>query len=177
VSAGRRGADALIVTLNLMVGMRQGQNRSLIVIDPRFTRSAAVADLYCPIRQGTDIAFLGGVINYLLQKDQIQHEYVSAYTNASFIVKEGFGLEEGLFTGYDADKRDYDKTSWEYEIGADGLSSICRSWTRLASGAASWRSLRRTSPVLTVGRKPRPRSASFSPEPGLKAARSCRCRS
>jgi formate dehydrogenase major subunit len=96
----------------------------LIVVDPRFTRSAAVADLYCPIRQGTDIAFLGGVINYLLQNDQIQHQYVSAYTNASYIVKEGFGFQDGLFTGYDADKRDYDKTSWEYEIGEDGFAVV-----------------------------------------------------
>src|SRR5918996_1611356 len=89
----------------------------LIVVDPRFTRSAAVADLYCPIRQGTDIAFPGGVINYLLQNDQIQHEYVSAYNNASFIVKGGFGFEDGLFTCYNAENCDYDKTSWEYEIG------------------------------------------------------------
>ena len=54
-----------------------------------------------PIRPGTDIAFLGGVINYLLSNDKIQHEYVKAYTNASFIVKEDFAFEDGLFTGYD----------------------------------------------------------------------------
>jgi formate dehydrogenase major subunit len=96
----------------------------LIVIDPRFTRSAAVADLYCPVRQGTDIAYLGGVINCLLQNDKIQHEYVKAYTNAAFIVKDGFGSQDGLFTGYDADKRDYDKTSWEYELGEDGFATV-----------------------------------------------------
>lgn len=62
----------------------------LLVVDPRFTRSASVADYYAPIRTGTDIAFLGGLINYLLENDKIQHEYVRNYTDVSFIVKEGF---------------------------------------------------------------------------------------
>jgi len=62
----------------------------LVVVDPRFTRTASVADVYAPIRPGTDIAFLNGVIRYLLQKDAIQHDYVRAYTNAGLIVKDGF---------------------------------------------------------------------------------------
>ena len=74
-------------------------------VDPRFTRTASVADLYAPIRPGTDIAFLSGVIRYLLEKDTIQHEYVRAYTNASLIVKDGFGFEDGLFTGYNEESR------------------------------------------------------------------------
>ncbi len=86
------------------------------MVDPRFTRTASVADVYAPIRPGTDIAFLNGVIRYLLEKDKIQHEYVRAFTNARLIVKEGFGFEDGLFTGYDEDKRDYDKSSWDYEL-------------------------------------------------------------
>ena len=94
----------------------------LIVVDPRFTRSAAVADQYAPIRAGTDIAFLGGVINYLLTHDKIQREYVMAYTDATFVVKEGYGFEDGLFSGYDADKRKYDKSTWGYEIGPDGFA-------------------------------------------------------
>src|SRR5579862_5639674 len=57
----------------------------LVVVDPRFTRSAAVADLYAPIRPGTDIAFLSGVIRYLLEQNKIQHDYVRAYTNAGLI--------------------------------------------------------------------------------------------
>ena len=61
----------------------------LIVVDPRFTRSASVADVYAPIRTGTDIAFLGGVINYLLANDKIQHEYVKNYTDVTFIVTRG----------------------------------------------------------------------------------------
>jgi formate dehydrogenase major subunit len=93
----------------------------LVVVDPRFTRSAAVADYYAPIRAGSDIAFLGGVINYLLTHDKIQHEYVKAYTDVSFIVREDFGFKDGLFTGYDADKHKYaDKASWNYELDGQG---------------------------------------------------------
>ena len=92
----------------------------LLVVDPRFTRSASVADYYAPIRTGTDIAFLGGLINYLLENDKIQHEYVRNYTDVSFIVKEGFSFEDGLFNGYDAEKRTYDRASWDYELGEDG---------------------------------------------------------
>ena len=92
----------------------------LIVVDPRFTRSASVADVYAPIRTGTDMVFLGGVISYLLAKDQIQHEYVKNYTDFTFIVREDFAFNEGLYSGYNAEKRSYDKTTWDYEIGADG---------------------------------------------------------
>ena len=92
----------------------------LIVVDPRFTRSASVADFYAPIRTGTDITFLGGVMNYLLTNDKIQHEYVKAYTDFTFLVREDYSFNEGLFSGYDPDKHSYDKTSWDYEMGSDG---------------------------------------------------------
>jgi formate dehydrogenase major subunit len=92
----------------------------LIVVDPRFTRSASVADVYAPIRTGTDMVFLGGVISYLLARDQIQHEYVKNYTDFTFVVREDFTFTDGLYSGYDAEKRTYDKTSWDYEIGPDG---------------------------------------------------------
>jgi formate dehydrogenase major subunit len=92
----------------------------LIVVDPRFTRSASVADVYAPLRAGTDIAFLGGVLNYLLTNDKVQREYVTSYTDASFIVKEGYGFNNGIYSGYDAQARSYDKSTWDYEVGADG---------------------------------------------------------
>ena len=92
----------------------------LIVVDPRFTRTASVADFYAPIRPGTDIAFLLGVINYCISNNKVQWEYVKAFTNAPYIVKEGFGFQEGLFTGYDEAKRDYDRSTWNYEMGDDG---------------------------------------------------------
>lgn len=92
----------------------------LIVVDPRFTRSASVADIYAPLRAGTDIAFLGGVLNYLLTHDKVQREYVTSYTDASFIVKEGYAFNNGIYSGYDAQARSYDKSTWDYEIGDDG---------------------------------------------------------
>jgi len=92
----------------------------LIVVDPRFTRSASVADVYAPIRPGTDIVFLGGLISWLIANDKIQREYVVNYTDLSFIVKEGFTFTDGIYSGYNADKRTYDKSSWDYERGEDG---------------------------------------------------------
>jgi formate dehydrogenase major subunit len=79
-----------------------------------------VADYYAPIRAGSDIAFLGGVINYLLTNDKIQHEYVKAYTDVSYLVREDFGFKDGLFTGYDAQKHKYDKSTWLYQLDAQG---------------------------------------------------------
>jgi formate dehydrogenase major subunit len=96
----------------------------LIVVDPRFTRSASVADYYAPIRPGTDIVFLGGLINYLLTNDKIQHDYVVNYTDLPFIVKEEFAFTDGIYSGYDADKRSYDRSSWDYEVGPDGYAKI-----------------------------------------------------
>ncbi len=101
----------------------------LVVIDPRFTRTASVADVYAPVRPGSDIAFLNGVIRYLLEKDALQHEYVRAYTNAGLIVKESFGFEDGLFAGYDEEKRTYDKTSWDYELDDQGFAKVDDQWT------------------------------------------------
>jgi formate dehydrogenase major subunit len=93
----------------------------LIVVDPRFTRSASVADVYAPIRTGTDIVFLGAVVNYLLTNDKIQHEYVKNYTDFTFIVREDFTFDEGIYSGYDPQTRKYDKHTWDYEMGADGF--------------------------------------------------------
>jgi formate dehydrogenase major subunit len=100
----------------------------LVVVDPRFTRTASVADLYAPIRPGTDIAFLSGVIRYLLEKDAIQHDYVRAYTNAGLIVQEGFDFQDGLFTGYKEDTRSYDKSSWDYELDEQGYAQVDDTW-------------------------------------------------
>jgi formate dehydrogenase major subunit len=96
----------------------------LIVVDPRFTRSAAMADYYAPIRVGTDIAFLGGVINYLLSNDKIQKEYVKSYTNASFVLNKKYGFSDGLFSGYSDAKRSYDPTTWGYDKDKAGYAVV-----------------------------------------------------
>src|ERR1041385_8087572 len=94
------------------------RNAKMIVVDPRFTRTATQADLFLQIRAGTDIAFLGGLINYAIQNNRIAKDYLINYTNAAFIVKDGFKLpEDGLFSGFDAAKTTYDKSTWNYEEG------------------------------------------------------------
>jgi formate dehydrogenase major subunit len=96
----------------------------LIVVDPRFTRTASVADVYAPIRAGTDIVFLGGVINYLLANDKIQREYVTSYTDLTFIVKAEYAFRDGIYSGYNAENRSYDKSTWDYELGEDGYVKV-----------------------------------------------------
>ena len=117
---GGNAAEAHPCGFKWVVEAKKLNKAKLIVVDPRFTRSASVADYYAPIRTGTDIAFLGGVINYLLTNDKIQHEYVKAYTDFSFLVNEKYDFDNGLFVGYNAEKRNYDKSSWGYQMGADG---------------------------------------------------------
>jgi formate dehydrogenase major subunit len=117
---GGNAAEAHPCGFKWVIEAKAHNKARLIVVDPRFTRSASVADVYAPIRTGTDIAFLGGVINYLLAHDKIQHEYVKSYTDFTFIVREDFAFEEGLYSGYNPEKRSYDKSTWDYEIGPDG---------------------------------------------------------
>lgn len=122
VIMGGNAAEAHPCGFKWVTEAKANRGAKLIVVDPRFTRSASVADVYAPIRQGADIAFLLGVINYCIRNDKVQWAYTKAYTNASYIVKEGFGYSDGLFTGYDEAKRDYNRASWEYEIGPDGFA-------------------------------------------------------
>jgi len=124
IQMGGNSAEAHPCGFKWVIEGKVHNGARLIVVDPRFTRTASVADLYCPIRQGTDIAFLHGVVKYLLDNDKIQHEYVKAFTNATFVVRDGFDFKDGLFTGYDEDKRDYDRTTWDYELGPDGYAVV-----------------------------------------------------
>ena len=96
-------------------GPGAGGGAKLVHADPRFTRTSALADIYARIRVGTDVAYFGALINYVLQHNLIHREYVTHYTNASFIVKEGYAFHDGLFNSYDATKRAYDPTTWAYE--------------------------------------------------------------
>src|SRR4051812_17477815 len=120
VIMGGNAAEAHPCGFKWVTEAKANRGAKLIVVDPRFTRSASVADLYAPIRQGTDIAFLLGLINYCIKNDKIQWEYAKAYTNISYLVKDGFAYKDGLFTGYDPEKRDYDKSTWDYQLGPDG---------------------------------------------------------
>jgi formate dehydrogenase major subunit len=117
---GGNAAEAHPCGFKWVTEAKHHNGAKLIVVDPRFTRSASVADLYAPIRTGTDIVFLGGVIKYLLDNDKIQHEYVRNYTDFSFVVREDFAFDSGLYSGYNEKDRIYDRSSWDYERGADG---------------------------------------------------------
>jgi formate dehydrogenase major subunit len=86
----------------------------LIHVDPRFTNTSAKADIYAPLRPGTDIAFIGGLINYILEKKLYNKEYIVEYTDAPFLVDENFDFNDGLFSGYDPETRQYDKSTWRY---------------------------------------------------------------
>jgi formate dehydrogenase major subunit len=94
------------------------RNAKLISVDPRFTRTSANADLFLQIRAGSDIAFLGGLINYAISNNRLAHDYLVNYTNASFIIHQGFKLpEDGLYSGFDPESQLYDMTTWNYEAG------------------------------------------------------------
>jgi len=96
----------------------------LIVVDPRFTRTASKADIYAPMRSGTDIAFLGGMIRYILDNDLYFNDYVVNYTNAAFLVNPDFkdpGELDGIFSGYNEKARKYDKKTWAFQVDEKGL--------------------------------------------------------
>jgi formate dehydrogenase major subunit len=95
----------------------QRRGATVIHVDPRFTRTSALADLHVPIRAGSDIAFLGALINHVLSNDLDFREYVVAYTNAAALVDEDFRDTEeldGVFSGYDPEQGSYDPASWQY---------------------------------------------------------------
>ena len=96
-------------------GPGAGGGAKIVHADPRFTRTSALADTYLRIRTGTDVAYFGGLINYVLQNDLYHADYVKNYTNASFIVREGYDFKDGLFSGYNASTRSYDISTWAYE--------------------------------------------------------------
>ncbi len=103
-----------------------------IVVDPRFTRSAAVADLYAPLRSGTDIAFYGGLYKYIFDNELWHDDYVKTHTNASYIVADSFTFEDGLFSGYNAEKKSYDKSKWAYTVAQE------IPWDVSPTGPYSW---------------------------------------
>ncbi|MDQ1446230.1 MAG: formate dehydrogenase major subunit [Acidimicrobiaceae bacterium] len=94
----------------------------VIHIDPRFTRTSAVSDLHVPLRAGSDIVFLGAIVNHILSNERDFREYVVSYTNAAAIVDEGFQDTEdldGLFSGWDAESAAYDPATWQYAGNSD----------------------------------------------------------
>lgn len=118
---GGNAAEAHPCGFKWVTEAKHHRGAKLIVVDPRYNRTASVSDYYAPIRPGSDIVFLMGMIRWMIENDKVQWDYVRNYTNASFLVKDEFGWSDGLFTGYDEEKRDYDKSSWDYKMGEDGF--------------------------------------------------------
>lgn len=94
---------------------------TLIHVDPRFTRTSAKCDHYVPLRVGSDIPFLGGMIKYIIDNNLYFKDYVLNYTNAATIVGPKFSFKDGLFSGFDPKTRQYDKSSWAYELDENGV--------------------------------------------------------
>lgn len=92
---------------------RETKGAKLIVVDPRFSKTAAQADLFARHRPGSDIAFLNGLMNYAIHNNLYHHDYVVDYTNASFLINPQYDFRDGLFSGF-ADGK-YDKNSWQYD--------------------------------------------------------------
>ena len=103
------------------VGKAMENGATLLSVDPRFTRTSAKADFYTALRSGTDIAFLGGMINYIISNNLYDKEYVAYYTNASFILGKKFGFKDGLFSGYNKKTKSYDKSSWAFDKDKEGI--------------------------------------------------------
>ena len=121
---GGNPAENHPVGFRFVMEARLKRNAKVVCVDPRFNRTAAVSDCYVPIRAGSDIAFLGGLIHAALSTGRFQRNYVVQHTNASFLIKEGYGFEGGHFTGWDTAKSAYDKSSWEYELDGQGYAKV-----------------------------------------------------
>src|SRR6202158_1525224 len=100
VVMGGNAAEAHPCGFKWVIEAKIENGAKLVVIDPRFTRTASVADIYAPIRPGTDIAFLSGLIRYALSNNRYQEEYVRIHTNGTYLIKPEFSFNEGLFSGW-----------------------------------------------------------------------------
>jgi formate dehydrogenase major subunit len=121
---GANPAEAHPVGFQWMMKAKLERGAKMIHADPRFTRTSAVADRHLRVRTGTDVAYFGGLINYVLQNKLYHEEYVRWATNAGLVVKKGYKFEDGLFNAYDPDKRVYDAKEWGYETDKKGFAKV-----------------------------------------------------
>jgi formate dehydrogenase major subunit len=127
-----QNSDVIMATSNMAenhpVGFQwvmkaKERGAKFIHVDPRFTRTSAAADIHMPLRSGTNIVFFGGLMHYAMAKDLYFKEYVVHYTNASFLIDPAFKGPadlDGLFAGYDVEKKSYDRSSWKYQLDGEG---------------------------------------------------------
>src|SRR5579871_4898122 len=119
VIMGSNAAENHPITFRFVMEAKE-RGATVIHCDPRFTRTSALADIYAPVRAGSDIAFLGGLIRYILETDGWFREYALHYTNIATIIDERFrdtSELDGLFSGWDERGRHYVYDSWQYSGG------------------------------------------------------------
>jgi formate dehydrogenase major subunit len=122
---GANPAEAHPVGFQWFMRAKLERGAKIIHADPRFTRTSAVADRHLRIRTGSDVAYFGGLINYVLQNELYHKDYVRWATNAGLLVtEEGFSFEDGLFNGFDPAKGTYDTKAWKYETGKGGFARV-----------------------------------------------------
>ncbi|MFT3917689.1 MAG: molybdopterin-dependent oxidoreductase [Anaeromyxobacteraceae bacterium] len=113
--AGSNAAENHVMAMK-WVQKARAKGAKIIHVDPRFTRTSAMADVYARIRPGTDIAYLGAMISYLIEKKLYDEAYVSENTNALFLTKDEYKFEDGLFSGFNGETHKYDNASWGYDL-------------------------------------------------------------
>ncbi len=122
MAIGANTAEAHPISMQWVDAARRERGAKLIAVDPRFTRTAAVADVFARLRPGTDIAFLGGMIKYILDNQLYDAEAVELFTNASYLINPQYSFQDGMFSGseeVDGSFR-YDRTTWSYQTDEDG---------------------------------------------------------
>ena len=127
LAMGGNPAENHPVGFRFVMEAKRNRNAKLVCVDPRFNRTAAVADRFVQIRAGSDIAFLGGLIHYALSRNRYHDEYVRLFTNAPFLVSEKYAFDEkrGVFSGWDTERKMYtDKSSWNYELDEGGFARV-----------------------------------------------------
>lgn len=112
---GANPAEAHPVGFRWLMRAKLDRGAKIVHADPRFTRTSAVADHHLRIRTGTDVAYFGGLINYVLENDLYHKEYVEYATNAAFVVSEDYEFKDGMFNGFDEESRTYNTDAWTYE--------------------------------------------------------------
>ena len=120
---GSNAAENHPISFRWVTKAKEKRNATVIHVDPRYTRTSSQADIYVPLRSGSDIAFLGGMIKYILDNELYHKEYVKLYTNAPFILNEKFKLPEelgGVFAGYNPKTHSYDRSYWAFEKDENG---------------------------------------------------------
>ncbi len=117
---GSNAAEHHPICFKWVLKAKEERGAKIIHVDPKFSRTSARSDFHVPLRSGTDIAFMGGMIKYVLDKELYFKEYVNDYTNASYIVNPKFSFNNGVFSGYNPQTKIYDKSSWQFEKDEKG---------------------------------------------------------